>query len=88
MGRYGSQEYGKAKLIQVSSRTSSWGGFDAFVWMEEQANREMARAEALKGLESGGKDTEAEDLEKKYSAGGNVSVDSAMEGLKREIQGA
>ena len=88
VGRYGSQEYGKAKLIQVSSRTSSWGGFDAVVWMEEQANREMARAEALKGLESGGKDTEAEDLEKKYSAGGNVSVDSAMEGLKREIQGA
>ena len=56
--------------------------------MEEQANREMAKAEALKGLESGGKDTEAEDLEKKYSAGGNVSVDSAMEGLKREVQGA
>lgn len=69
VGRYVSREYGKAKLIQVSSRTSSWGGFDAFAWMEEQANREIVEAEALKDLESGGKDTGAEDLEKKYSAG-------------------
>lgn len=72
---------------QVSSRTASRGGFDAFARMEEKANRELAEAEALKSLESGGKDTEAEDLEKKYSAGGSASVDSAMEALKREIQG-
>lgn len=73
---------------QVSSKTASRGGFDAFARMEEKANRELAEAEALKSLESGGKDTEAEDLEKKYSAGGSASVDSAMEALKREIQGA
>lgn len=56
--------------------------------MEEKVNRELAEVEALKGLESGSKDTEAEDLEKKYSAGGSVSVDSAMEALKREVSGA
>ena len=55
---------------------------------EAKLAAEQAEAEALKSLESGGKDTEAEDLEKKYSAGGSASVDSAMEALKREIQGA
>lgn len=72
---------------QVSSRTAKRGGLDAFARMEEKANRQMAEAEALKGLESGGRDTEAEDLEKKYSAGGSASTESALEALKKEVLG-
>ncbi|MCM1235049.1 MAG: PspA/IM30 family protein [Ruminococcus flavefaciens] len=72
---------------QVTSRTANRGGFDAFARMEEKANRQLAEAEALKGLESGGRDTEAEDLAKKYSAGGSASTADAMEALKKEVFG-
>jgi len=73
---------------QVSSRAAKRGGFDAFARMEEKADRELAEAEALKSLNAGTQDTEAEDLEKKYSAGGNASVESALEALKKEVRGA
>lgn len=70
---------------KVSSRSTSRGGFDAFARMEEKANKQLAEAEALKGLNDVGRDTEAEDLERKYSTGGNASVESALEALKKEI---
>lgn len=73
---------------EVSSRTAKRGGFDAFSRMEEKANKQLAEAEALKDLNVGSRaDAEAEALEKKYSAGGNVSVESALEELRKEIQG-
>lgn len=57
--------------------------FDA---MEDKAKARLAKAQAMAGLSEPAPD-EAEELAKKYSAGGSASIDAELAALRRKVKG-
>lgn len=69
---------------RISQKGTGRGGFDAFARVEEKANQELARAEAMESLDAG-TDQETDDLEKKYAGGGQASIEDSLAALKAEL---
>ncbi len=70
---------------KVSEKSVDRGAFDAFARMEEKAERQLAEAEALEGLNKNTIVEEEKALEAKYAADGAIGTDEALAKLKEEL---
>ena len=68
---------------QVAAKSTERGGFEAFSRMEEKANQELAKAQALESLNAGQTAGDDADLEAKY--GKEAKTDDALEALRKEL---
>lgn len=73
------------KVNKITSSTSSASGaISAFERMEDKANAMLDRSNAAAELAEDAR-SDVDDLEKKYSSGGSVSVDDELAKLKSEM---
>ncbi len=70
---------------QVKDIKFSGNTVDTFNRMEEKANQQLAKAQAMDDLNVDPIADAKSDLESKYSGAGSASVDDALEALKKEM---